>query len=182
MNGKSHTESGRDLGLLLALANTGHTATDELATSESVRDWWLDIRPDAARGKLDLGSEADLDALRSARAVIRALTLRHNGVDVDADASGLGAIPLTFEVNGKPDLTVHGHSNLLKDIAGQVVVELLRASSSSSWHRVKACPGADCAWVFLDRSRNGSRRWCQMNECGNRAKGAAFRARNRTTS
>jgi predicted RNA-binding Zn ribbon-like protein len=36
--------------------------------------------------------------------------------------------------------------------------------------RVKTCPGAGCAWLFLDRSRNGTRRWCDMSVCGNRAK------------
>lgn len=35
-------------------------------------------------------------------------------------------------------------------------------------HRVKQCAG--CPWVFLDRSKNGSRRWCDMNDCGKHAK------------
>ena len=33
---------------------------------------------------------------------------------------------------------------------------------------VKECPG--CRWLFLDRSRNRSRRWCDMQVCGSRAK------------
>jgi predicted RNA-binding Zn ribbon-like protein len=33
---------------------------------------------------------------------------------------------------------------------------------------VKECPG--CGWLFLDRSRNRSRRWCDMQVCGSRAK------------
>jgi predicted RNA-binding Zn ribbon-like protein len=36
--------------------------------------------------------------------------------------------------------------------------------------RVRACADADCRWLFLDRSRNRSRRWCSMSDCGNRAK------------
>ncbi len=35
-------------------------------------------------------------------------------------------------------------------------------------HRVKQCDG--CPWVFLDHSKNGSRRWCAMNDCGKHAK------------
>jgi predicted RNA-binding Zn ribbon-like protein len=27
-----------------------------------------------------------------------------------------------------------------------------------------------CGWLFVDESRNGSRRWCSMKDCGNRAK------------
>jgi predicted RNA-binding Zn ribbon-like protein len=34
--------------------------------------------------------------------------------------------------------------------------------------RLKACP--DCDWLFLDRSKNGSRIWCDMAVCGNRQK------------
>ena len=42
--------------------------------------------------------------------------------------------------------------------------------SSSDVERVKECGGDSCDWLFLDASRNGSRRWCVMEDCGNRAK------------
>ena len=35
---------------------------------------------------------------------------------------------------------------------------------------VRFCEAADCEWLFLDRSRNRTRRWCDMTTCGNRAK------------
>lgn len=40
---------------------------------------------------------------------------------------------------------------------------------------VRACPGHDCGWLFLDR--RGRRRWCSMGSCGNRAKVRAHAAR-----
>jgi len=43
--------------------------------------------------------------------------------------------------------------------------------------RVAQCGGEDCHWLFLDTSRNRSRRWCDMAECGNRAKVRRFRER-----
>jgi predicted RNA-binding Zn ribbon-like protein len=43
--------------------------------------------------------------------------------------------------------------------------------------RLKRCPGPGCGWLFLDRSKNGSRRWCDMATCGNRTKGRRHRAR-----
>lgn len=43
--------------------------------------------------------------------------------------------------------------------------------------RVKECAADDCSWLFLDMSRNRSRRWCDMAVCGNRAKARRFRAR-----
>jgi predicted RNA-binding Zn ribbon-like protein len=35
---------------------------------------------------------------------------------------------------------------------------------------IRVCGGADCGWMYVDRSRNGLRRWCQMETCGTREK------------
>ncbi len=43
--------------------------------------------------------------------------------------------------------------------------------------RLRTCEQSDCAGLFLDRSRSERRRWCSMARCGNRAKVAAFRKR-----
>jgi predicted RNA-binding Zn ribbon-like protein len=43
--------------------------------------------------------------------------------------------------------------------------------------RVGQCPGAECGWLFLDASRSRRRRWCDMADCGNRAKVHRFRRR-----
>ena len=45
--------------------------------------------------------------------------------------------------------------------------------------RIKTCPAGNCGWIFVDRSKNRSRRWCDMNVCGNLAKARQFRARRR---
>jgi predicted RNA-binding Zn ribbon-like protein len=45
--------------------------------------------------------------------------------------------------------------------------------------RVRECAGADCAVVYLDTSRNRSRRWCSMERCGARAKASAYYRRHR---
>jgi predicted RNA-binding Zn ribbon-like protein len=34
----------------------------------------------------------------------------------------------------------------------------------------RQCAAPECGWLFLDASRNHSRRWCRMSDCGNRAK------------
>ena len=36
--------------------------------------------------------------------------------------------------------------------------------------RIRTCDGPDCGWMYVDRSRNGFRRWCQMRTCGTREK------------
>jgi predicted RNA-binding Zn ribbon-like protein len=43
--------------------------------------------------------------------------------------------------------------------------------------RVKQCRGRGCSWLFLDTSKNSSRRWCEMEVCGSRAKARAYYAR-----
>ena len=48
---------------------------------------------------------------------------------------------------------------------------------------VKACGAREedweCGWLFVDSSRNGSRRWCTMDDCGNKAKARRHYARTR---
>lgn len=41
--------------------------------------------------------------------------------------------------------------------------------------RLKRCAGVNCGWFFLDRSKPGRRRWCDMATCGNAAKYARHR-------
>lgn len=43
--------------------------------------------------------------------------------------------------------------------------------------RLKQCPPDDCRWLFLDQTKNRSRRWCEMATCGNRDKAARHRKR-----
>lgn len=53
--------------------------------------------------------------------------------------------------------------------------------SSQRLDRVKQCAGG-CTWLFLDTSRNRSRRWCTMRVCGNRAKARRFYRRRQKRS
>ncbi len=45
---------------------------------------------------------------------------------------------------------------------------------SNELKKVKSCSDPTCGWLFLDISRNQSRRWCDMKDCGNRAKASRF--------
>ena len=44
---------------------------------------------------------------------------------------------------------------------------------------LRECAAEDCDWLFLDTSKNHSRRWCRMQGCGNRAKARAHYQRSR---
>jgi predicted RNA-binding Zn ribbon-like protein len=51
---------------------------------------------------------------------------------------------------------------------------------SANRKRIRHCANDQCLWLFVDDSKNGSRRWCSMQACGNRAK--ASRHYHRTKS
>ena len=53
--------------------------------------------------------------------------------------------------------------------------------TSEELRRVKACGDREgCGWLFLDTSKNSSRRWCSMEVCGTQAKLRRYRARRRS--
>lgn len=59
---------------------------------------------------------------------------------------------------------------MLADAAVQLLV-------SPETSRVRACNAETCRWLFLDTSKNHTRRWCNMKVCGNRMKARRFHAR-----
>jgi len=59
---------------------------------------------------------------------------------------------------------------LLAQSAGELLM-------SETAERVRACDADTCRWLFLDTSRNHTRRWCDMKVCGNRMKARRFQAR-----
>ena len=46
-------------------------------------------------------------------------------------------------------------------------------------HRLRSCANDKCLWLFIDRSKAGTRRWCDMKACGNRAKSHRHYARSK---
>ncbi len=60
--------------------------------------------------------------------------------------------------------------------------DTLRSAESS---KIKICPGEGragipCGWLFIDSTKNGSRRWCSMTDCGNASKSRRQNDRRRT--
>ncbi len=73
-----------------------------------------------------------------------------------------GGFGLRFPVAGSDA----GLEGLLGPIAWSAFDLLLHGEPA----RVKVCEGENCGWLFLDESKNRSRKWCSMESCGNRAK------------
>lgn len=59
-----------------------------------------------------------------------------------------------------------GLDRILRAVAASAISLL----TSGDAERIRACGGDGCDWLFVDGSRNHMRRWCSMDECGNRAK------------
>ena len=105
------------------------------------------------RGPVD--AEAFDEVARAAQAAVRATEL------VAVDGGGARRV--------LPDST--GLARPLYAVA-RAAEDLLTVDAP---RRVGACPGPDCGWLFLDP--RGRRRWCDMANCGNRAKVRAHAAR-----
>ncbi len=64
-------------------------------------------------------------------------------------------------------------------LIGPLAISALDLASSPARAAVQMCPGEGCHWLFLDLSRNATRRWCSMASCGNKAKARAHYATHR---
>lgn len=71
------------------------------------------------------------------------------------------------------DSTQNPVEKLRHDIARDAAEILVGGDVS----RIKRCPDDTCRWVFFDASKNLSRRWCAMDDCGARDKVRRFRRR-----
>ena len=51
--------------------------------------------------------------------------------------------------------------------------------ASGQLGRLRECQGDRCGWLFIDSSKSGRRRWCTMEDCGNRAKARRYYQRHK---
>ncbi len=65
----------------------------------------------------------------------------------------------------------------LRIIDATLILDAVELFTTEDLTRLKVCAAEDCGWLFLDRSKNGKRRWCDMTDCGNRAKQKSFYSR-----
>lgn len=73
-------------------------------------------------------------------------------------------------------------ADLIASILGPITLSALTLLMERDLSRTKRCEGKECGWLFFDATKNKSRRWCEMRVCGNRAKVAASRRRQKARS
>ena len=72
------------------------------------------------------------------------------------------------------ELNTDGDKNSPDWMLNPVIRSAVELLVSEEIGRVKICGDIECGWIFLDSSKNQSRRWCDMKDCGNRAKARRF--------
>jgi predicted RNA-binding Zn ribbon-like protein len=148
-----------DAGQLLAQAEAHpRRASSALAEARSLRRIIFDVfstisdGKDPKAGELERLSDLGAEAMRHAR-----ITSTPEGYAWGWD-------------QGRPAM-----NRMLWPIA-RSAVELL---TSKELKRIRKCASGDCTWLFIDKSKNRSRRWCEMDSCGNREKARRHYRRSR---
>jgi len=94
----------------------------------------------------------------------------------DAAAAGAARSRLVYDRDGV-GWSLPSDSDELERPLWEIARSAAELLTSGEHDRIKECASTTCEWVFLDRSRNHSRRWCDMSDCGNRAKARRFQAK-----
>jgi predicted RNA-binding Zn ribbon-like protein len=122
----------------------------------------------------------DLERALRVREALRKLLLGNNGLEVERatlatleETTRRGRLVLRFDDDARTVLLPDAPG--VDGALGQVVGVVHTAMADGTWPRLKACPRHICRWVFYDRSKNRSSRWCAMSVCGNRIKTARYR-------
>ena len=58
----------------------------------------------------------------------------------------------------------------LSTVRHTAVTDAVQLLAQPPTPRLKQCPGDQCGWLFVDQTKRGNRRWCEMRKCGQEAK------------
>ena len=111
------------------------------------------------------------------REALRRLLLANNGTPPDREtlatlerAGKAAHLTVRFAPDGAAALVPEASG--IEGALGRILAVVQTSIAAGTWKRLKACRRDVCFWVFYDRSKNGSSKWCAMSVCGNRTKKA----------
>lgn len=147
----------------------GELIEDKLETDDDIVTWCRDTGlADVAHPK---GRLVEIREFRTALRRLIFATVKQEApaeTDIAALNAVLGTLPQqALRPGGKTGLRLDPSLTVEQAVAISAAALLSRKSEIE---RVKICPGDNCAWMFLDESKNRRRTWCSMEACGNRAK------------
>ncbi|MCE5252638.1 MAG: CGNR zinc finger domain-containing protein [Actinomycetia bacterium] len=130
-------------------------------------------------------ASADLETLNAelteALPHVRLVVTEGFGAAGEMGAAGQGAGPPTAERDAGSlpgfEWAWTGMEDHLTSLLWPVARSATDLLTSRQLVQVRECADDACGWLFLDTTKNASRRWCDMADCGNRAKARRYRAR-----
>ena len=174
---------------------------------EQPRDWldsYARLLEWAGRAKLlppktlrALAARAERDPGAATRALVKAKRLRETLFEIaSAIASRRTPSPEALELlrehwlAGAESHDIGGEAGRIAAVLDTRADGLDLVASMVAWRfvgqvlphppkRLKLCDGPNCSWLFLDTSKAGRRRWCDMAHCGNAAKSRRHYAKSR---
>jgi len=165
------------LDLTATLAGRAKAEPRELLKSPADLQRWL-----ASAGfRAEAATAADLWAAQRLREAIYAVALaRIAGADKPVEREVLNLLAsLTPAVPRLTPDAVVALSGSATAILSTITREAIALFGGSQAGQIRQCEADGCTLLFVDNSRRGDRRWCSMAGCGNRAKLALFRRRQR---
>ncbi|MFD4834460.1 CGNR zinc finger domain-containing protein [Streptomyces uncialis] len=175
------------LGSVLATSFTGTlserhgTAVERIPTPDRLVDWLrvYDLAvASCTSAQLDLARELreSVHAAATAAALQEALPASAVQVINDRSAQGRAAAVLTPEGKRRWRLS---SASCVEDALGVIAADAISVIAGERDGKLALCASPTCLAAFFDTSRSRTRRWCDMNTCGNRQKKARFNANQR---
>jgi predicted RNA-binding Zn ribbon-like protein len=175
------------LGNVLATSFTGTLserhghAVERIPTPHRLVDW-LTVNglavASCTAAQLDLARELreSIHAAATAAAIQEALPEAAVRVINDHSAQGRAAAILTPEGRRQWRL---GSASGVEDALGVIAADAISIIAGERDGMLALCASPTCQAAFFDTSRSRTRKWCEMNTCGNRQKKARFNANQR---
>jgi predicted RNA-binding Zn ribbon-like protein len=185
------------------IVEPGEDVTEYLANPAALLVWArrAELVDDAEADAVAIAWDADpgvahaaLCAVKDVREALHTTLLAAMGVEPADDDAGAaldqlhcrwtaatGRSALALDPGGeRPVRLVVGvaPAHVIPDRVAQAALDLLHTADFGRLHRCPTDEGG-CGWLFLDRSRNGSRRWCSMSDCGTEVKARRLTERRR---
>lgn len=168
--------------------NTVKTPRDELQTYADLARWSGRVGTIGPEETERLLALAESQPQRAASVLERARSIRRLIFDIfSAIADGKDPKKTHLESLSESYAEAMRHGRIRKSSSGfqwgwetapspmaamlwPVVASAVQLMASPELARVSKCASDRCTWLFIDKSKNHSRRWCEMGSCGNRAK------------
>lgn len=166
--------------LLIAFVNTREIeeGTDEIGDAEALRTWVEEQTGEYLPAPDDEAHTRALALRESLRAFLRA----NNGAEAGErelaalrEATERSRYRTAFGADGRLQL-VPARTDL-SGFEARLLLAIECLQAQGAWPRLKACTDEGCQWAFFDTTRNRSRTWCSMEECGNKEKTRRYRER-----